>query len=115
MFDEAAPSVAVDAAPALASERAFADQLLDPRWHRLPDRLADRGGHVESDEIQQRQGPHRVPGSEAHAGVDVLGIHGGLFEQAHGAEQIREEQPIDDEAGDVGDLDGCLLEVLAQR
>ena len=43
------------------------------------------------------------------------GRHAGLFDQPHGAEQVREQQPVDHEAGDVGDLDGRLLEGLAQR
>ena len=38
------------------------------------------------------------------------------LEQAHGVEQVREQQPVDDEARQVGgDLDGGLVQRLAQR
>ena len=41
--------------------------------HLGADRLADRGRHVEADEVEQRQRAHRVAGAELHAGVDRLG------------------------------------------
>ena len=38
-----------------------------------------------------------------------------VLDQRDGAEEVREEQPVDDEARDVGDLDRGLVEVLAER
>ena len=56
------------------------------------------------------QRPHRVPGAEPHAGVDVGRVHPGRLHQPHGLEQVGEEQPVDDEPGLVGDLDRGLAE-----
>ena len=39
------------------------------------------------------------------------GVHPRLFEQPHGAEQIGEQQPVDDEARNVGHLDGVFSNV----
>ena len=66
--------------------------------------------HVQADEVEQRKRPHRVAGAESHARVDSGRVDVGLFEQPHGAEQVREQQPVDDEPGHVGHLDRCLLE-----
>ena len=66
------------------------------------------------DEVEQRQRAHRVAGAELHAGVDALGVDAVALEQAHGVEQVGEEQPVDDEAGGVGHLDRGLLEPLAE-
>ena len=49
-----------------------------------------------------------------HASTSA-GRHAGLLEQVDGAEEVGEEQAVDDEAGRVGDLDGRLAERLAQR
>ena len=82
---------------------------------RAPDRLADRRGDVEPDEVEQRERAHRMAGAERHAGVDVARRQVGLLEQLDGREEVGEEQPVDDEAGDVGHDDGALAERLAER
>jgi len=41
----------MEAAPALATERALANQRANPCRHGRPGRLADRGGDVEADEV----------------------------------------------------------------
>src|SRR5437016_3317630 len=102
-------------ARALAPERALSDELAHAWRDWLTNLLADRGGDVEADEVEQRERPHRVARAKLHARVDVGGVHARLFEQAHCAEEVREQQAVDDEAGNVGDLDGRLLEQLAQR
>ena len=43
------------------------------------------------------------------------GLQPGLAPSADGAEQVGEQQPVDDEARDVGDLDRGLAERVAQR
>ena len=59
------------------------------------------------------QRPHRVAGAQRHAGVDVLGTSMPVrLHQPHGVEQVREQQPVDDEPGLVGDLDRGLAEPL---
>ena len=61
-------------------------------------RLADRHRDIHPDQIDQGQRPHRVVGAERHAAVDVLCLHSGLLHQAHGVEEVGEEQSVDDEA-----------------
>ena len=63
------------------------------------DRLADRRGHVEAHEVEQRQRAHRVARAQLHAGVDRLRLDAARLEQPHGVEQVGEEQPVDHEAG----------------
>ena len=43
-----------------------------------------------------------------------LGVDAVALDQPHRVEQVGEEQPVDDEAGGVGHLDGGLLEPLAE-
>ena len=52
--------------------------------------------------------------SRMHVSMPV-GSMPGLFEQPHGVEEVGEQQPVDDEPGHVGHLDGGLLERAAQR
>ena len=42
------------------------------------------------------------------------GCHAGLLEEGHRAEEVGEEQPVDHEARQVGDLDGRLAQRVAQ-
>ena len=78
-------------------------------------RVADRHRHVEADEVEQLQRPHRMRGSVGHASVDVLGRHLRRLEHPHRVEQIREQQPVDDEPGLVRHLDRSLAEPRAPR
>ena len=45
---------------------------------------------VEPDEVEQRERTQRMSGAEAHAGVHIGGVHAGLFQQPHRAEQVVE-------------------------
>ena len=102
------------AAPRLAPQRALVREGAQARGDRLPQRLADGDRHVDADEVEQRERPERMRRAERHARVDGGRLQPRLLEQPDRAEQVREEQPVHDEAGDVRDLDGNLLERLAQ-
>ena len=110
--------VAVEAGAAyLRPELAFADHL-DQQLRGLlvvlagggVEGVADRLGDVEADEVEQGQRAHRVAGAELHAGVDLARLHAGLLDEADGVEEVGEEQAVDDEAGQVGDLDRGLAQ-----
>src|SRR3954462_8082081 len=107
--------VVVEAGAGLLPEPPGFDELAHARGNLCPDLLADRDGHVEADEVEQPQRAHRVTGAQLHAGVDRLGLELELDHQPHGVEQQREQQPIDHEAGRVGNLDSGLPQLLAQR
>ena len=57
---------------------------------------------VEADEVEQRERPHRVAAAELHALVDVLDRAQPVLEAADRVEQVRHQQPVDDEAAAVG-------------
>ena len=67
-------SVGVEAAPVFRPSLPAATSSRTRVGHLGADRLADRSGHVEAHEVEQRERPHRVPGAELHAGVDGLGV-----------------------------------------
>ena len=66
--------------------------------------------HVDADQVDQRAGPDRPVGAEAHRPVDVLGADPGLVEDAHAVIQERDQDPVDDEAGRVVAGDRFLAE-----
>jgi hypothetical protein len=57
-------------------------------------------------------GPIGWPGSERHAGIDVLGAGETLLEHPHRRHQIRHEQQVDHEAGAVLGADRLLADRL---
>src|SRR2546421_12700497 len=95
-------AVVVKTSAALAAELPVADHL-DHQAGRLVSGLvgvgvegvADRLGDVEPDEVEHGQRPHRVAGSESHAGVDLTGLHPGSLEHPHGVEEVGGEKPGD--------------------
>ena len=107
--------VVVQAAAGLAPKAPSATSSRRRGGHVGADGIADGHGDVEADVVQQRERPHRVARAERHAHVDVLRAHPGLVLEDDGAEEIGEEQAVDHEAGEVGHLDGDLVERLAQR
>src|SRR3981081_2181694 len=74
-------SIGEKSAPALASEGALGDELGDAIGHGLAERLSKRGGDVQADQIEQREGTHRMARPESHARVDAGRLHARLFEQ----------------------------------
>src|SRR3954470_16558653 len=91
--------ILVEAAAGLAAEMAFVDQLEEARRYLSFDLAADRRCHVQPDEVEQRHRPHRVTRAELHASVDCLRVES-EFEHPDRGEQVREEQAVDDKAGD---------------
>ena len=77
------------------------------------ERLTDRDGDVDPDQIDQGQRTHRIVGAQGHAPIDVLRRHPGLLHQSHSVEEVREEQPVDHEARLIRDLDDGLADRLA--
>src|SRR5580704_17487501 len=78
-------------------------------WRRREPRLAilvehdlgDPTCRVDPHEIEERQGPHRMPGTKPHRVVDVdRGSHA-LLHGSHGIEHVRHEQPVDDKPGRI--------------
>ena len=92
--------VRVEAAPGLAAERALGDQRArSARGTSAPIVLADRRRHVEPDEVEQRERAHRVPGAERACRCRSPRLQPGLAPcSATALEQVREQQPVDDEA-----------------
>ena len=112
-------SVLVEAGPALAAELTRGDHVdravAAGAWSSLP--LAAWSFSPIATETSRPtkssscSGPHRLSGALGHAGVDLDRFESELVEEPDRVEQVREQQPVDDEAGFVGDLD----DVLAQR
>src|SRR5688572_12243589 len=63
---------------------------------------------VEPDVIKQRERSHRIAGAELHALVDVLERTEARLVLANRVEEIRDEQPVDDEPWTIGRSDGLL-------
>src|SRR2546421_6226907 len=89
-----ARSVLVEPRAALAAEPAGGDQLTHALRHLLTERLADRRGNVEADEVEQGEWAHRVPRAQLHALVDGLRLEPMQLDEPHGGEEVREEQPV---------------------
>src|SRR5450830_9478 len=109
--------VAVEAPPGLAAELAGEHHLLHKRRRRetflailVEHDLADVVGRVDPDEIEQRERTHRMGAAELHSAVDVRNRPDPLFQRADRVEEIRDEQPVDDEAGIVAGGDRLLAE-----
>src|SRR5262249_25666911 len=62
-------------------------------------------------EVEQRERPHWVSASELHPLVDIVERTQTVLVRTNGIEQIRYQQPIDDESGTVWRRD----RLLAQR
>src|SRR5205823_14853158 len=108
-------AVGVEAPARLASEGARSDELANPRRDLDAELLADRGGHVEPDEVEQRERTHRVTGAEPYAVVDRRGLEVVALGELDRREEGREEQAVDHEARRVGDPDRRLADVLDPR
>lgn len=109
----AALLVAVKSAAGLASERALRDELMQPRWCRHANSLADRDRDVDPDEIENRERTERVPGAKLQACIDGGWIKTRFHSQVNGAEQKRKQQAVDNESRDVWNLDCRLPQCLA--
>ena len=107
--------VGVEAAPGLAAEGAFVGQLAHAGGDVGADRVADRHGDVEAHEVEQCQRAERMGRAQLHALVHGRWVQPALLEQAHGAEQVGEEQAVDHEARQVRHVDGRLAQRVAQR
>ena len=105
--------VDVEAAAALAPERTLVDSA------RI---AAGTGRAIASPIAAATSSPTRSSSSSGPIGWPAPsfmqrstgGVEPRLLEQFHGGEQVREQQPVDDEAGDVGDDDGLLAKRLAE-
>src|SRR5215467_15874185 len=111
--------IVVEAAAALAAEAARHDHPLEERRRgvaRLAEFLEHHLGHehggVETDQVQQGEGPHRIAATELHGLIDVLQRGEAAFVDTDGIEEIRHEQPVDDEGGGVLREDGHLPHCL---
>src|SRR5437899_7099238 len=100
--------VTVESLAGLLPQPAGEDHALEQRRGgvpRLAKLLEQDGGdvvrRVEADEVEQRERPHRVAASEFHPLVDVVERAQAVLVRANGIEQIRHQQPIDDESGTV--------------
>ena len=56
-----------------------------------------------------------MAGAELHRFINVGWVHPGLVEEVNGREEVREEQAVDDEAGQVWNRHCRLAERLAER
>ncbi len=113
--------VGVEPPAALAPEHPRADHLLDDRARGvqavaalLVHRVEDLVGGVEADEVEQREGAHRVAAAEAHRRVEVLARGVAALEHRHRVVQVAEEQRVGDEAGLVADDDRLLAQPLRE-
>src|SRR5580704_7291084 len=79
---------------ALEQRRRRHDWILELVEHDLGNVI--RG--VEADEVEEFERTHRVPATELHALVDILFTGEPALVAANRVEQIRNEQPVDDEA-----------------
>src|SRR3954470_11301696 len=92
-------AVRPEAAAGLAAEVAGGDELLEQR-RRCVARLAelqvqralDGQRHLEADDVEQLERPHRVAAARLHRGVDVVGRRVVVCEHPHGVVQVGEEQ-----------------------
>ena len=67
---------------------------------------------VEAHEVEESERTHRVAASELHRLVDVLLRGHARLEQPDRLEEVRHEEPVDDEPRGVLGGDGCLAERL---
>ena len=108
-------AVVVEAGAALAAELAVGDQRAQQlRAARGPDARTRRGGSSPIATATSRptksssaSGPIGCPAPSVMQVSTAAGVEPGSLEQPHGVEQVREQQPVDDEARLVGDLDGA--------
>ena len=92
--------------PSAEERRGRVERLLELFVHRVGDGLDG----VETDEIGERQRPHRVRATLDHAGVDVVGRREPRLEHADRREHVGHEQEVHDEAGAVVRADDPLVE-----
>src|SRR6266852_1473631 len=71
--------IVVEPAPGLAAQVAGRDHLAQQRWRGkarffelVEQHVGDKQRRVQTDEVEQREWPHRVAGAEHHADVDVF-------------------------------------------
>ena len=86
-----------------------------PRRVGVERRVADRLRDVEPDEVEQRQRAHRMAGAEASCRSRPRALHAGPLHQAHGVEEVGEEEAVDDEAGAGRGPRRGLAELAHQR
>src|SRR4029453_4878684 len=109
--------VVVEAAAGLAAEQAGLDHAVEQRGgdrgggaELLVQRLADREQSVEPDRVGEGERAHRVRAALDHAAVDVLLRREARLVHADGAEDVGDEQGVDDEAGAVLRVDRGLAQ-----
>src|SRR5437899_2585129 len=76
--------------------------------------VGDVAGGVETHEIEQGQGAHRVAAAQLHRFVDVFDRGDALFERADGVEHVRHQQAVDDEACSVAGAHRRLAQPLCK-
>ena len=114
--------VVVETLTGLAAEALGAHHARQQRCRRVVgvaelgvQRLEDRQARVETDQVEQRERPHREVAAALHRGVDVVARRDARVEHPHRVVEVREEQRVDDEAGLVADLHGLLAARLRER
>src|SRR5438105_3368355 len=111
--------VVVEATSTLAPEPASRHHLVQERgsseprlFEGLEQHLSNVKCGIESNEVEQREWPHRIARSQHHADVDVLFRGKFLLQQANRVEQIGHEQVIDDKAGPILTHNHALSQTL---
>ena len=112
--------IGVEAAAGLPAEQSGRDHLLDDRAGRvqpvarlLVHRVEDLVGGVQTDEVHQRERPHRQAAPQPHRRVDVLAGRVVVLVHRDGVVEVAEQQRVGDEAGPVADGDVDLAEPRA--
>ena len=112
--------VVVEALAGLAAELAVADHLRPaarrpggPRRSRRRARRRSRPTTSRPTKSSSRSGPIGWPAPSVMQESTSARTHPGPLHEADGVEEIREQEPVDDEAGLVGHLDRGLAERLA--
>src|SRR5580658_5138274 len=103
MFSKIASLVVIEPLPVLAAEAAREHHPFEQgrrSHHRILELvvhdLRDIIRRIQSHEIEQFQGPHRIAAAQLHAFVDVFFARKAAFVATNRVEQIRNKKPVDD-------------------
>ncbi len=114
--------VGEEALAALAAEEACLGHPREQRRRRevglfelLVERLGDRLGRVEPDEVREGERSERVRAADHHPRVDVLGAREPRLEHPDRREQVRDEQGVDDEPRAVRRGDDALAQSIRRE
>src|SRR5674476_1146280 len=72
------------------------------------ERIQDGQGRIQTDQVEESEGPHGKPATTLHSGVDIGDGGHSLLVEADRVVQVWEQEGVDDESGLVFDLDGSL-------